>query len=748
MALASSIGKQIAPWVYEDLNKKKTIPQNTGLNVNQSQEMFWAWMQQPSKPTAPTGQAPDWLWTPKKVATTQTPVITRSAPAPTTMTPPATDLDTRSDTQLKDYITWAWLNSDKLSQEEQFKLARASQMLTDRTYQQTMVDPTLNQIEERKKEKAQQEAKLQEQNQQLMDARRKELELMYGKKIAGEQEAGQRTMNAAQRVLSFSGWWRSSYAAEKQAEIQQQVNENINILNAERDVAMQKYEAELQWATAEQLAWYDEMIFSLQQRSAEFSVQLAKQMNEYNMQTAASYQEKVDNILQLAQSMQTVELTPWQMEEANAYATLLLDAEWNINEKMLADIPPTMKWYALRKAAELKVNMPKKFEAPETIAGADWAIYAWNEQTGELEKVIGWKPMQSDKTIKFQNADWSETIMQYNVETGQYDIPVTPSWFTPNGTPVNSAIQKAIEKNQTGAQCGKFVNDILQNMWLPRLIWDSYQSKEMAISQIGIATNYNDMWAGSIFAYPVKWSQYWHIGIVTALNDDWTIDIMDYNYKWDQQRRERRWVDPAEIINMWWRISKPIIRGDTVQVEPKPLTKEEKKDLFSIQDDLKSDPRRKEYLTLQSKIKTLDWIKNRLDTGKATAQDKQQLISDFAKILDPTSVVRTEEYTLAAKYWQSAINKTIQEISNWYSTNWPLSDTSAKVLAEAIGLRFEAVQSSNNEAVQEQLKRAEIFLWRPVKPEELWVTPQKQTTTNTSTGVTQSKEFDDLRNSL
>jgi hypothetical protein len=101
--------------------------------------------------------------------------------------------------------------------------------------------------------------------------------------------------------------------------------------------------------------------------------------------------------------------------------------------------------------------------------------------------------MQSDKTVKFENADGSETIMQYNVETGQYDIPVTPSGFTPNGTPVNSAIQQAVEKNKTGAQCGKFVNDILQNMGIPRLIGDSYASKEMAISQIGIATNYNDM---------------------------------------------------------------------------------------------------------------------------------------------------------------------------------------------------------------------------------------------------------------
>jgi hypothetical protein len=226
------------------------------------------------------------------------------------MTPPQTDIDSWSDNQLKDYVAWAELNADQLSQEDLFKLKRSQQMLGDRAYQQTAIDPRKAQVTEAERVRQEQEARLKEQNTQLMDARRKELELMYGKRISQQEEAGQKTMEAAQSVLSFSGFGRSTYAAEKQAEIQEGVNENINILNAERDAAMQRYEAELQGATAEQLAGYDQMINGLRSKSAEFSVQLAQQMNEYNMQTAASYQERIDNVLQLAQSMQTVELTP------------------------------------------------------------------------------------------------------------------------------------------------------------------------------------------------------------------------------------------------------------------------------------------------------------------------------------------------------------------------------------------------------------------------------------------------------
>lgn len=500
----------------------------------------------------------------KTVATTQNPVITRSAPAPTSMTPPANEITSRDDNQIKDFVAWAELNPWKLSVEDQFKLKRWQQVLQERAYQQTNINPFKEQITQEETLRKQREAELKQRDTELMDARRRELELTYWKRIAWQQEAWQKTMSAAQWVLSFSWFGRSTYAAEKQAEIQQQVNENINILNAERDYAIAKYEAELRWATAEELASYDQNITDLRNKSAQFSAQLAQQMNEYNMQTAASYEERINNVLQLAQSLETVELTPWQQEEAWAYATLLIDNEWNINEKLLADIPPTLKGAALRKAAEIKSSMPKKMEAPETIKADDGSIYAFNEQTWEFEKIIWGKPMQSDKTVKVTNPDWTETIMQYNTQTGKYDIPVQPWWFTPNWTPVNTAIQIAIQKNQTWAQCGKFVNDILQNMGLPRLVKDSYQSKEMAISQIGIATSYDDMWAWSIFAYPVKWSNYWHIGIVTGVNDDGTIDIMDYNYKWDQQRRERQNVDPAEIVNMWWRISKPIIREDTV----------------------------------------------------------------------------------------------------------------------------------------------------------------------------------------
>lgn len=386
-------------------------------------------MSMPPKPT-PTPQpaqttATDFIGQPvnKTVATTANPVITRSAPAPTSITPPANEITSRDDNQIKDYVARAELNPWNLSVEDQFKLRRWQQVLQERAYQQSTIDPYKQQITQEEALRKQRESELKQRDTQLADARRRELELTYGKRISWQQEAGEKTMSAAQGVLSFSWFGRSTYAAEKQAEIQQQVNENINALNAERDYAIAKYEAELSWATAEELSGYDQNIADLRNKSAQFSVQLAQQMNEYNMQTSASYEERINNVLQLAQSLETVELTPWQQSEAWAYASLLLDSEWNINDKMLADIPPQIKGLALRKAAEMKSSMPKKMEAPKTASDGVWNLYSFNEETGEREIIGKGKsqvqleeitlPDGTKQTVQFDPTTWTTTPVMW-----------------------------------------------------------------------------------------------------------------------------------------------------------------------------------------------------------------------------------------------------------------------------------------------------------------------------------------------
>jgi hypothetical protein len=182
----------------------------------------------------------------------------------------------------------------------------------------------------------------------------------------------------------------------------------------------------------------------------------------------------------------------------------------------------------------------------------------------QLNKLLN--PEKPDETFTYEdNGDWTFVAKgnRWTLKT------VDSSWWVITGTtkswvPISQAIQTALDKCKNWAQCGKFVNDVLETVGYGRMIWDSYNSKVQTINKIGIANTIDDIATWSIFAYPVKNSSYWHIGIVTWKNADWTINIMDYNYKGDEQQRERTNVNPNEIFNLWWSISKPIVVDSTV----------------------------------------------------------------------------------------------------------------------------------------------------------------------------------------
>lgn len=392
MVLVSSIWKQIAPWVFEDLNRKKKIqPIPWATYVDESQAMFGSGVAPTAVPTQQTTTDTLYQWLPqpvKKVATTTNPVITRSAPAPTSMTPPATDFDNMTDSQLKDMIARGQLNPSKLTQEEQFKLTRAWQVLQDRAFQQTNVKPLQEQITTKQQELAAKEKELADRDARLKEAKLKELETLYWVKRSREQEAGQKTMSAAQWVLSFSWFGRSTYAAEKQAEIQQTVNDNLSLLDQQKELAIQEYEASLRWATSEELAWYRTAITNLETKSAEIAWTLMQEMNKYNIENAKNMQEKIDNIINMAWAFSTTPLPPEMDAYVSEIASGVIDNEWNIDNTLLEWMDTKTKWAVIRKAAEIKKSMPKAFEAPDTVKGDDGSIYAWNEETGEFEKVI------------------------------------------------------------------------------------------------------------------------------------------------------------------------------------------------------------------------------------------------------------------------------------------------------------------------------------------------------------------------
>jgi len=180
-------------------------------------------------------------------------------------------------------------------------------------------------------------------------------------------------------------------------------------------------------------------------------------------------------------------------------------------------------------------------------------------QSAQLEqqyKMMQMQKMQqemntSDKTIKVSNPDWTESVKQFNVKTGQYDIDIT--W----ASPLSQNIQDPVTMQQIAdtcssrrgsetVQCWMLVNDYLrQALWKWRTdslwdinLWNTYNEKVRAIDNIGRSPSPVEWW---VFVWNVKTSMgsTWHTGIVTKVNDDGSIEVLEANRK---ENSKNGWV--------------------------------------------------------------------------------------------------------------------------------------------------------------------------------------------------------------
>lgn len=127
-----------------------------------------------------------------------------------------------------------------------------------------------------------------------------------------------------------------------------------------------------------------------------------------------------------------------------------------------------------------------------------------------------------------QNADGSLSLWK------GYNMQGTINWATytaVNPTTVQAAVQQISAQwdGSVWGQCGSFVNDYLQDIWLSRMFKDPITQKESLVN-----TQTPSIWSIVVMNSPVA-KEYWHVGIVTSVNSDWTITIKNSNWGWDKK---------------------------------------------------------------------------------------------------------------------------------------------------------------------------------------------------------------------
>lgn len=327
---------------------------------------------------------------------------------------------------------------------------------------------------------------------------------------------------------------------------------------------------------------FEQNVLNLQMKAAEFDVANIQELNDYNKENSKTAIEKLDKLKEFSDAViaSQTPLTEQEQAQADARAVSLVKPDGSVNNEMLNILQktnPKIAMQALNKSVGLQQQrVTDELDAKKAAAQMD--LQYKRAQINNLNEpklqVIGYDEYSGNPIYgTYQNGVATPAdLNSYNND------PTNKN--TGNGVPISDAIAEALEKCKNGAQCGKFVNDVLDGVGLGRLVGDSYESKEKAIGTIGEAYSIDQIGMGSIFSYPVNGSPNGHIGIVTGKNSDGTINIMDYNYKGDQQQRERLNVNPDEIFNKGGKISQPIVNNTTVANTPAPKSSQSDPNLF------------------------------------------------------------------------------------------------------------------------------------------------------------------------
>ena len=140
---------------------------------------------------------------------------------------------------------------EQLTQDEMVQLTKANRLLESQA--QEMPELAQMQLEEEEARFKETEAKLGTETANLVEQNRQQLEQQFQQRAEDMRAAGKEEQQAGQTAMSFSGFGRSTKAAEMATKIEKRVQSNIASLATARDLEMQMFEAEQKGANAQQL---------------------------------------------------------------------------------------------------------------------------------------------------------------------------------------------------------------------------------------------------------------------------------------------------------------------------------------------------------------------------------------------------------------------------------------------------------------------------------------------------------------
>jgi len=186
-------------------------------------------------------------------------------------------------------------------------------------------------------------------------------------------------------MYNARGMSNSSEATDALLKLETGLTNSLRMFNNIREAELEKYKQELMGANTERIAQYDTYIDSLTTKSQEFQANLANHINEYNMQSNMSYQNKLDNLFETSKSMQSQMAVDYDEEDqarAEMYAGVILDRNGDIDPKVLETVPQ----YLIPLVYQL-ASKNRGAKGDYSITKGETGVRKINKDTGQMEYV-------------------------------------------------------------------------------------------------------------------------------------------------------------------------------------------------------------------------------------------------------------------------------------------------------------------------------------------------------------------------
>jgi len=261
------------------------------------------------------------------------------------------------------------------------------------------------------------------------------------------------------------------------------------------------------------------------------------QMNSIH-QDARAESDQIMKLEQFANQQEDRIVTQWAGKDGEGYLTLTQDQlKWLVDSGQIKQSTAMATFNQMKAKAQNTINAlaVNKVATPEESKAVIDAINSGMSAQDAIAKVVASNPARFVQITNTQDWQKLNDWRLYNQRTGEIkNIDWTTSTSGGYQWPVIPPVQQQVVENNiqqvqsisdgtVWGQCGAFVNNYTQSLWLGKLFQDPITQKS------GLSNSTTPKVWSIFITDSEKFPQYWHVGIVTKVNADGSFETKESN---------------------------------------------------------------------------------------------------------------------------------------------------------------------------------------------------------------------------